>query len=63
MINRLFKSTKRVDLIENGKVTHYFKITFLNNDTKVFDNYGKEVPKSKINNNNGGNNYDQNNKG
>ena len=52
MINKLFKSTKRVDLIENGKVTHYFKITFLNNDTKVFDNYGNEIPKSKINNNN-----------
>lgn len=52
MIDGLFKRTQKIDLIENGKVSHYFKITFLNNDTKVFDNYGNEIPKSKINNNN-----------
>ena len=55
MINKLFKSTKRVDLIENGKVTHYFKIVFLDGSSAVFDNNAKQVMSSKINNNNGGN--------
>ena len=64
MINKLFKSTKRVDLLENGKVAHYFKIVFLDGSSAVFDNNAKQVMSSKINNNNnGGNNYDQNNKG
>ena len=64
MINKHFKSTKRVDLIENGKVTHYFKIVFLDGSSAVFDNNAKQVMSSKINNNNnGGKNYDQNNKG
>ncbi len=55
MINKLFKSSKRVDLIENGKVTHYFKIVFLDGSSAVFDNNAKQVMSSKINNNNGGN--------
>ena len=55
MINKLFKSTKRVDLIENGKVTHYFKIVFLDGSSAVFDQNAKQVMSSKINNNNGGN--------
>ena len=52
MINKLFKSTKRVDLIENGKVTHYFKIVFLDGSSAVFDNNAKQVMSSKIINNN-----------
>tara|TARA_A100001035_G_scaffold279128_1_gene279683 strand:- start:405 stop:608 length:204 start_codon:yes stop_codon:yes gene_type:complete len=52
MINGLFKKTQKVDSIENGRVNHYFKITFLNNTVKVFDNYGNEIEKSKITNNN-----------
>lgn len=55
MLNKLFKSSKRVDLIENGKVTHYFKIVFLDGSSAVFDNNAKQVMSSKINNNNGGN--------
>ena len=38
MINRLFKSSKRVDLIRNGKVAHFFIITFLDNTKALFDN-------------------------
>ena len=38
MINRLFKSSKRVDLIRNGKVAHFFVITFLDNTKALFDN-------------------------
>ena len=57
MIPRPFKSTKRVDLIENGKVTHYFKIEFIDGSSAVFDNNFNLVMKSKIvNNNNGGKN-------
>lgn len=52
MIHGLFKKTQRVNLIENGKVNYYFKITFLNDTTKVFDNNGNEIPKSKLTNNN-----------
>ena len=57
MIPRPFKSSKRVDLIENGKVTHYFKIVFIDGSSAVFDNNFNLVMKSKIvNNNNGGKN-------
>ena len=59
MINKLFKSSKRVDLIENGKVTHYFKIVFLDGSSAVFDNNAKQVMSSKINNNNNGGNYER----
>tara|TARA_Y100001937_G_scaffold89369_1_gene120849 strand:+ start:191 stop:373 length:183 start_codon:yes stop_codon:yes gene_type:complete len=52
MIPRPFKSSKRVDLIENGKVTHYFKIVFLDGSSAVFDNNAKQVMSSKIINNN-----------
>jgi len=52
MIPRPFKSTQRVDLIENGKVTHYFKIVFLDGSSAVFDNNAKQVMSSKIINNN-----------
>ena len=52
MINKLFKKTQKISSIENGKVNHYFKITFLNNTVKVFDNNGNEIEKSKITNNN-----------
>ena len=52
MLNKLFKSSKRVDLIENGKVTHYFKIVFLDGSSAVFDNNAKQVMSSKIINNN-----------
>ena len=52
MINGLFKKTQRFDSIENGRGNHYFKITFLNNTVKVFDNNGNEIEKSKITNNN-----------
>ena len=38
MINRLFKSSKRIDLIRNGKVAHFFVITFLDNTKALFDN-------------------------
>ena len=38
MLPKPFKSSKRVDLIENGKVTHYFKIVFLDGSSAVFDN-------------------------
>ena len=57
MINKLFKSSKRVDLVDmtNGKVTHYFKIVFLDGSSAVFDQNAKQVMSSKINNNNGGN--------
>ena len=59
MIHGLFKKTQRVNLIENGRVNFYFKITFLNDTTKVFDNNGNEIPKSKLTNNN--NNKELNN--
>ena len=61
MITKLFKSSKRVDLIENGKVTHYFKIVFLDGSSAVFDNNANQVLSSRIinNNNNGGNNARQ----
>ena len=54
MINKLFKKTQRIDIIENGKVEHYFKITFLNNDTAVYNNSGELIMRStlKYNNNN-----------
>ena len=52
MIKRLFKSSKRVDLIENGKVTPYFKIVFLDGSSAVLDQNAKQVMSSKINNNN-----------
>ena len=48
MIPKPFKSSKRVDLIENGKVTHYFKIVFLDGSSAVFDNNFNLVMKSKI---------------
>jgi len=51
MIHKLFKKTQKVSIIENGKVNHYFKLTFLNNDTAVFDNSGNEVMSSKVINN------------
>ena len=54
MIPRPFKSTKRVDLIENGKVTHYFKIEFIDGSSAVFDNNFNLVMSSKIINNNNG---------
>jgi len=57
MIPKPFKSSKRVDLIENGKVTQYFKIVFLDGSSAVFDNNANQVMSSRIiNNNNGGNN-------
>lgn len=63
MLPKPFKSSKRVDLIENGKVTHYFKIVFLDGSSAVFDNNANQVMSSRIiNNNNGGNNNDQNTK-
>mgnify|MGYP003149220720 FL=1 len=63
MISKPFKSLKRVDLIENGKVTYYFKIVFLDGSSAVFDNNANQVMSSRIiNNNNGGNNNDQNKK-
>ena len=34
------------------KVNYYFKLTFLNNDTAVFDNSGNEIDSNKIINNN-----------
>ena len=52
MIHRLFKKTQKVSIIEKGKVNYYFKLTFLNNDTAVFDNSGNEIKCSKIINNN-----------
>ena len=52
MINRLFKKTQKISSIENGKVNYYFKLTFLNNDTAVFDNNGNEIMSSKVINNN-----------
>ena len=48
MLPKPFKSSKRVDLIENGKVTHYFKIVFLDGSSAVFDNNFNLVMKSKI---------------
>ena len=51
MIPKPFKEIKKVDLIENGKVNHCFKITFLNNSSSVFDNKGNEILRSKIINN------------
>ena len=59
MIPKPFKEIKKFNLIENGKVNYYFKITFLNDTTKVFDNNGNEIPKSKLTNNN--NNKEQKN--
>ena len=59
MINKLFKSSKRVDLIENGKVAHYFKIVFIDGSSAVFDNNAKQVMSSKNNNNNKGGNYER----
>ena len=52
MINKLFKKTQKISIIENGKTNHYFKLTFLNNDTSDFDNSGNEVMSSKVINNN-----------
>tara|TARA_R100001440_G_scaffold19426_1_gene32759 strand:- start:507 stop:746 length:240 start_codon:yes stop_codon:yes gene_type:complete len=48
MIPKPFKEIKKVDLIENGKVTHYFKIVFLDGSSAVFDNNFNLVMKSKI---------------
>ena len=48
MIKRLFKKIQKFDLIENGKVEHLFKITYLDNSTAVCNNNGVEVMKSKI---------------
>ena len=59
MLNKPFKSSKRVDVIENGKVAHYFKIVFLDGSSAVFDNNAKQVMSSKINNNNNGGNYER----
>ena len=57
MIPKPFKEIKKVDLIENGKVNHYFKIEFIDGNSAVFDNNFNLVMKSKIvNNNNGGKN-------
>ena len=39
MINKLFKSTKRVDLIENGKVKHYYKIIYQDKYALVYNNF------------------------
>tara|TARA_R100000353_G_scaffold132844_1_gene94200 strand:+ start:147 stop:335 length:189 start_codon:yes stop_codon:yes gene_type:complete len=56
MINKLFKKTQKISVIENGKVEYYFKITFLNNDTAVYNNSGNLIMRStlKYNNNNKG---------
>ena len=51
MIHKPFKKTQKVSIIENGKVNYYFKLTFLNNETAVFDNSGNQVMSSKIINN------------
>jgi hypothetical protein len=52
MKNFTFKEIKRVDLIENGKVAHYFKIKYLDNSTAVFDNSWNQLETSKIMENN-----------
>tara|TARA_Y100001972_G_C7598601_1_gene299959 strand:- start:668 stop:868 length:201 start_codon:yes stop_codon:yes gene_type:complete len=52
MIHRLFKKTQKISTIENGKVNYYFKLTFLNGDTSVFDNSGNEINTIKLTNNN-----------
>ena len=51
MIPKPFKKTQKVAIIEDGKVNYYFKLTFLNNETAVFDNSGNQVMSSKIINN------------
>ena len=48
MLNLTFREIKRVDLIENGKVAHYFKIKYLDNSTAVFDNSWNQLETSKI---------------
>ena len=48
MKNFTFREIKRVDLIENGKVAHYFKIKYLDNSTAVFDNSWNQLETSKI---------------
>tara|TARA_R100001086_G_scaffold166431_1_gene90230 strand:- start:456 stop:638 length:183 start_codon:yes stop_codon:yes gene_type:complete len=52
MIPKPFKEIKKVDLIENGKVNHYFKIVFLDGSSAVFDNNAKQIMSSKIITNN-----------
>lgn len=52
MKNFTFKEIKRVDLIENGKVAHFFKIKYLDNSTAVFDNSWNQLETSKIMENN-----------
>lgn len=52
MLNLTFREIKRVDLIENGKVAHYFKIKYLDNSTAVFDNSWNQLETSKIMENN-----------
>ena len=49
MIAKPFKEIKKFDLIINGKINHYFRITFLNNEVCLFDNYGKKIPRNKYN--------------
>ena len=55
-LNRLFKKIQKVDVIENNKIEHLFKITHLDNSTAIYDNSGNQVMKSTINkpNNKGG---------
>ena len=48
MIPKPFKEIKKFNLIENGKVNHYFKITFLDNSSFVFDNNGNQIMRSRI---------------
>ena len=61
MINKLFKSSKRVDLIENGKVTHYFRVVFADNLVALVDNKFNTL-KIYTNNNNGVQSCHQNTK-
>ena len=38
ILERAFKDIKRFDLISNGKVTHFFRVIFLDDTIGLYDN-------------------------
>ena len=52
MLRLAFKDLKKFDLIENGKVTHYFRVVFADNLVALVDNKFNTL-KIYTNNNNG----------
>ena len=44
MLRLAFKDLKRFDLIEDGKVTHYFRVVFADNLVALVDNKFNSKP-------------------